>query len=328
MTSSILIYQDNDNRIRTEVHLENESVWLNQAQLVDLFKKSKQNISLHIRNIFSEGELDERSVVKESLTTASDGKEYKTKYYNLDVIISVGYRVKSKQGTQFRIWANKVLKEYLVQGYALDQERLKKQKKQIKELEKTISLFQKAQVDALSQPEASGLLSVLTDYTHSFILLNQFDTGNFPEGGLNTKITCEINYQEAMEAIKGLKGRLMSQQEATDLFGHPKDNSFTGILGNIVQSFDGNYVYPSVEEQAAHLLYFIIKNHPFTDGNKRIGAFMFIWFLQRNQHHLKRTGESKINDNALVAIALLVAQSDPIQKDIMIKLIINLIRDI
>lgn len=325
--SSILIYQDKNNNIHTEVQLENETVWLTQSQMVDLFKKSKQNISLHIRNIFNEGELIEKLVVKESLTTATDGKAYKTKYYSLDVIISVGYRIKSKQGTQFRIWANKVLKEYLIQGYALDQERLKNQQQQIKELEKALALFQKAQLDALSQTEASGLLTVLTEYTHSFILLNQFDTGNFPTGALNTHITCEIDYQAAMRAIEDLKHRLMMRQEATELFGQPKDESFQGILGNIIQSFSGQYLYPSIEEQAAHLLYFIIKNHPFTDGNKRIGAFMFIWFLQMNKHHLKENGNAKINDNALVAIALLVAQSDPAQKEIMIKLIINMIRD-
>jgi death-on-curing family protein len=325
--SSIIIYQDKNNNIHTEVQLENETVWLTQSQMADLFKKSKQNISLHIRNIFDEGELIEDAVVKDSLTTASDGKDYKTKYYNLDVVISVGYRVKSKQGTQFRIWASKVLQDYLVKGYALDHERLKKQQHKIKELERTLVLFQKAQTDVLSHPEASGLLSILTEYTHSFILLNQFDTGNFPEGDLNTNITSEINYNSAMNAINDLKHRLIAQREATELFGRLKDESFQGILGNILQSFGGDYLYPSIEEQAAHLLYFIIKNHPFSDGNKRIGAFMFIWFLQLNKHHLKQNGEAKINDNALVAIALLIAQSDPAQKEIMIKLIINLIRD-
>ena len=259
--------------------------------------------------------------------TAADGKRYKTKLYNLDAIIAVGYRVNSKQATQFRIWANSVLRDYLIKGYALDEQRLKTQSRQIKELEKTLNLFQKAQSKILSHSEASGLLSVLTDYTHSFILLNQYDTGNFPEGGLNTNVTVEITLSRARKAIHDLKRRLMVQQEATELFGQPKDESFEGILGNIVQSFGEEYLYPSIEEQAAHLLYFIIKNHPFTDGNKRIGAFMFIWFLQLNQHHLKRSGESKINDNALVAIALLVAQSDPNQKDTMIKLIINLIKD-
>lgn len=259
--------------------------------------------------------------------TANDGKKYKTKFYNLDAIIAVGYRVNSQQATQFRIWATNVLKDYLLQGYALDKQKLLKQTQQIKELEKTITLFRNTQLTPLNQSEASGLLSVLTEYTHTFILLNQFDTGNFPEGGLNPQITCEIEYYSAMNAINNLKRSLMNQKEATELFGQPKDESFKGILGNIVQSFGDDYLYPSIEEQAAHLLYFIIKNHPFTDGNKRIGAFMFIWFLQLNKHHLKENGEAKINDNALVAIALLVASSNPDQKEIMIKLITNLIRD-
>lgn len=328
MTSSILIYKDENNSIRTEVQLENETVWLTQAQMVDLFKNTKQNISLHINNIFKEGELDRNSVVKDSLTTAADGKSYKTKYYNLDVIISVGYRVKSKQGTQFRVWANKVLKEYLIQGYALDQARLQKQTQQLKQLEKTLELFQRVQSVELKSSEANGLLSVLTNYTHSFILLNQYDTGNFPKNELNTHITYIIDHSTALEAIKDLKKRLIEEQQATELFGRQKDNSFEALLGNIIQSFGGEYLYPSIEEQAAHLLYFIIKNHPFSDGNKRIGAFMFVWFLQLNQHHLKRNGDVKINDNALVAMALLVAQSDPAHKDIMIQLIVNLIRDV
>jgi prophage maintenance system killer protein len=327
MSGRILIYQDQDNNICTEVKLDNETVWLSQNQLSELFKKTKQNISLHIRNIFKEGELNESAVVKNSLTTAPDGKEYQIKYYNLDVIISVGYRVKSKQGTQFRIWANKILKEYLVQGYSLDNKRLQKQHNELKELHKIIGLFQKVQSNNLSNTEANGLLNILTNYTNSFVLLNQYDTGNFPDGGLNTNITVEIDLRHAIKSIHELKLILINKNEATELFGHPKDDSFAGILGNIVQSFGGEFLYPSIEEQAAHLLYFIIKNPPFTDGNKRIGAFMFVWFLQLNKHHLKHNGEAKINDNALVAIALLVAQSHPNDKDTMIKLIINLIKN-
>ncbi|MBA2649391.1 MAG: virulence protein RhuM/Fic/DOC family protein [Legionella sp.] len=328
MNSSILIYQTEDGSPKTVVTLQNDSVWLTQNQLSELFGTQRPAITKHLNNIFKNKELDENLVCSNLERTAADGKKYKTKAYNLDAIIAVSYKVNSKQATHFRIWATNILKEYLLQGYALDKQRLLKQTKQIKELEKTIALFQQAQLSSLNQSESKGLLSVLTEYTHSFVLLNQFDTGNFPLGGLNTKITMEIDFDSAMNAINNLKHRLINQNEATELFGHPKDESFKGILGNIIQSFDGEYLYPSIEEQAAHLLYFIIKNHPFTDGNKRIGAFMFIWFLQRNQHHLKRTGESKINDNALVAIALLVAQSDPSQKEIMVKLIINLIRDI
>ncbi len=329
--SEILLFQAEDGSIQIEVPLEEETVWLSQKQMAELFKKDVRTINEHIQNIFFENELVSDSTIRKFRIVQQEGKRKVSRdveHYNLDVIISVGYRVKSLQGTQFRIWANKILKEYLVKGYALNQNKLKRQTKQIKELEKTVALFQKALSTDLSQTEASGLLSVLTNYNQSFILLNQYDTGNFPEGPLNTNITCEINYPTAMKAIHDLKKNLISEQQATELFGQPKDNSFEGILGNIVQSFDGEYLYPSIEEQAAHLLYFIIKNHPFSDGNKRIGAFMFVWFLQLNQHHLKRNGDVKINDNALVAIALLVAQSDPAQKDIMIQLIINLIREI
>jgi prophage maintenance system killer protein len=330
MNHSTLIYQAEDGSLRTEVSLQDDTVWLTQKQMAELFNKDVRTINEHIQNIFVEEELSPKSTIRNFRIVRLEGKREVTRnveHYSLDVIISVGYRVKSKEGTRFRIWANKVLKEYLIYGYALDQKRLKQQTAQLQELQKTIALFQRAQAKILSHSEASGLLNVLTNYTHSFILLNQYDTGNFPEGELNTNITVEITLNDAMKAIDELKLRLIAQNEATELFGHPKDESFAGILGNIVQSFGGEYLYPSVEEQAAHLLYFIIKNHPFTDGNKRIGAFIFVWFLQLNEHHLKKNGEAKINDNALVAIALLVAQSDPNQKETMIKLIINLIKD-
>lgn len=330
MNNQVLLYQAEDGSLKTEVPIQSDTVWLTQKQMAELFNKDVRTINEHVQNIYTENELTSDSTIRKFRIVRDEGQRKVNRnieHYNLDVIISVGYRVKSKQGTQFRIWANKVLKEYLIQGYALDQARLVSQKRQITELEKTLILFKQSQFDALSQSEASGLLSVLTDYTHAFVLLNQYDTGNFPEDKLNTNITCEIDFQSAMMAINDLKQRLVLKQQATELFGRHKDEGFEGILGNIVQSFDGEYLYPSIEEQAAHLLYFIIKNHPFVDGNKRIGAFMFVWFLQSNKHHLKRNGEVKINDNALVAIALLVAQSDPQQKEIMIKLIINLIRE-
>lgn len=330
MDDSVQLYQAEDGSLKTEVPIHDDTVWLTQKQMAELFNKNIRTINEHIQNVYSEQELTPDATIRKFRIVREEGQRMvgrDIEHYSLDTIISIGYRVKSKEGTRFRIWASKILKEYLVQGYALDQERLNKQKHQLQELQKTISLFQEAQAKLLSQSEATGLLSVLTDYAHSFVLLNQYDTGNFPEGGLNTNITVEITVVEAMAAVQDLKQNLMDQQEATELFGRPKDQGFAGILGNIVQSFGGEYLYPSIEEQAAHLLYFIIKNHPFTDGNKRIGAFMFAWFLQRNQHHLKSTGEFKINDNALVAIALLVAQSDPAQKDTMIKLIVNLIKD-
>jgi prophage maintenance system killer protein len=322
----IVIYQSADGSMTTEVKLQDETVWLTQAQMADLFKTTKQNVGQHIRNVFVEGELAADLVVKDFFTTAGDGKQYRTKHYNLDVIISVGYRVRSQQGTRFRIWANRVLKDYLVQGYALNTQRLQAQQENIRQLERTLTLFQQNLIEQASLPEARGLVSVIAGYTRTFVLLNQFDSERLPLGDFATAIRYEIQPAEAVTGIAALKADLMVRGEASELFGNQKDDSFAGILGNIVQSFGGEFLYPSIEEQAAHLLYFVIKNHPFSDGNKRIGAFLFIWFLQRNQHHLKTDGELKINDNALAAIALLVAQSDPVQKQLMIHLIMNLIR--
>lgn len=317
--NEIEIYTSTDSKVEILVKLENETVWLNQSQMTELFQTTKQNISLHTKNLFKEGELHEESVVKEYLTTAADGKKYKIQYYNLDVIISVGYRVKSLRGTQFRQWATQRLKEHLVQGYTLNQKRLD-------QLQQTIQLIQQSgETDELNLTEAKGLLNIISNYTQSFVLLNRFDSNKLDTNQLNDNITYEIQHEEALEAITELKRQMMNRNEATQLFGNPKDESFQGILGNIVQTFGGEYLYPSIEEQAAHLLYFVIKNHPFSDGNKRIKAFLFVWFLDKNKHRFKKSGEVKINDNALTALALLVAQSNPSDKELMIKLIINLI---
>jgi len=319
--TEIEIYNAPDNKVELRVQLENETVWLTQQQMALLFNQTKQNVSLHIANIFKESELVKNSVVKESLTTTTDSKNYKTKYYNLDVIISVGYRVKSKQGTQFRQWATQRLKEHLVKGYTINQKRLE-------QLQQTIQLIhQSGQSENISLAEAKGMLDIISNYTQSFIVLNQYDSNTLVAEKLNENITYEIKYDEAATAITELKKRLISKKQATEIFGNQKDESFKGILGNIVQSFDREYLYRSIEEQAAHLLYFVIKNYPFSDGNKRIGAFLFIWFLEKNKHRFKKSGELKINDNALVALALLVAQSNPQEKELMVKLIINLINN-
>lgn len=328
-TITIVIYQAADGSMATEVRLEGETVWLSQKQMAELFDKDVRTINEHVINVFDEGELVREATIRNFRIVRQEGQrqvEREIEHYNLDVIISVGYRVKSKQGTQFRIWANRVLKDYLVQGYALNKQRLEAQQDNIKQLERTLSLFQKNLIEQASLPEARGLLSVITGYARTFVLLNQFDSERLPLGDFATTIRYEIQEDEALAGIVALKADLMAKSEASELFGNQKDDSFAGVLGNIVQSFGGQFLYPSIEEQAAHLLYFVIKNHPFSDGNKRIGAFMFIWFLQRNQHHLKTDGELKINDNALAAIALLVAQSDPAQKQLMIHLIMNLIR--
>lgn len=319
--NTIELYKTANGESQIEVRFENESVWLTLNQIADLFRRDKSVISRHLKNIYKEAELDYSSTVAKNATVQKEGKrtiKRTIEFYNLDAIISVGYRVNSKQGTQFRIWATNRLKEYLIQGYSINHKRLN-------ELNKLINIISETDNHTNEVNEAKGLLSILTKYTKSFILLNQFDSNNLDLIALNENITYEINYNEAVDAISQLKSKLIEQKEATKLFGNQKDSSFNGILRTVTQTFDGVYLYPTIEEQAAHLLYFIIKNHPFTDGNKRIGAFLFIWFLERNKHLLKDTGENKINDNALTALALLVAQSNPADKELMIKLVCNLI---
>ena len=328
--SQIEIYQTKDKQTQIEVRFEEDTVWLTQQQMGELFDQTKQNISLHINNCYKEKELLKKSTVKESLTVQKEGNRLvsrKIEFYNLDIIISVGYRVKSKRGTQFRQWATQRLKDFLVKGYALNEKRLQQVVQNMHELEQAVKLIQQSgNSEQLSTSEAKGLLEIITNYTQSFILLNRFDSNTLPDEKLNEDITYEIQFDEATTAIDELKKQLVKKKEASSLFGKRKDESFDGILKTIVQTFGGEYLYKSIEEQAAHLLYFIIKNHPFTDGNKRIGAFLFVWFLEKNKHRFKKTGELKINDNALVALALLVAQSNPDDKEIMIKLVMNLIR--
>ncbi len=323
--TQIEIYRDKDKETHVEVRFDGDSAWLTQKQIATLFKTTPQNITIHLKKIYKEDELDEKATCKDYLQVQKEGKRQirrKQRFYNLDAIISVGYRINSKRGTQFRQWATQRLKDHLVKGYTLNEKQLLQNLQQLDQVSKTIQQIGKGE---LNLSEAKGLLSIISGYTQSFILLNQFDTNRLKTDELNENITYEIRQDEALEAIRKLKTELMARKEASDLFGNQKDDSFAGVLGSVVQSFGGEYLYKSIEEQAAHLLYFIIKNHPFSDGNKRIGAFLFIWFLEKNKHRFKKTGELKINDNALVALALLVAQSNPSDKELMIKLIINLI---
>jgi len=322
----ILIYKAKDGSQQLEVKLEDETVWLSQKQITELFDRDRTVIAKHIGNIFKEGELKEKSVCANFAHTAGDGKTYEVQYYNLDVIISVGYRVKSKRGTQFRQWATQRLKDHLIKGYTLNEKRLQQVVQNMQQLEQAVKMIQQSgKSEQLNITEAKGLLEIITNYTQSFILLNQYDSNSLPEAKLNENITYEIEYVEAVKAIAELKKQLVKKKEASALFANERDSAFAGILNSVVQTFGGEYLYKSIEAQAAHLLYFVIKNHPFTDGNKRIGAFMFVWFLEKNKHRFKKSGELKINDNALVALALLVAQSNPDDKELMVKLVINLI---
>lgn len=323
----IILYKGSDNSPQVEITYEGDTFWLSLNQIAELFERDKSVISRHIKSILNDGELSENEIfrtVAKNATVQMEGKRAIKRdivYYSLDIIIAVGYRVSSIKGTQFRIWATRRLNEYLLRGYTLNQKRLN-------ELGKMVQLIeQSGNTKDLQLQEVKGLLEILSHYTKSFVLLSQYDNNNLPKDNLNENITYEIQYDEAKVAIAELKKQLIAKKQATDLFGNEKDNGFKSSLQSIVQTFGGQYLYPSIEEQAAHLLYFIIKNHSFNDGNKRIGAFLFVWFLEKNRHRFKYSGEVKINDNALTAIALLVAQSQPEDKEIMIQLIINLVKD-
>ncbi|MGE4419278.1 MAG: RhuM family protein [Sulfurimonas sp.] len=322
--SDIIIYKDINGEIKLDVSLENDTVWLSQKQMSLLFDKSTKTISEHIGNIFKEGELEKDSAVRNFRTTASDGKKYDVLYYSLDVIISVGYRVKSKRGTAFRIWATKVLKEYLVNGYAINQKRL--EQKGLKELNETISLLQNTiSQSELELQEAKGLLDVILNYSRTWSLLQGYDEDSLHVNIEPKEAKFVLDFDEAKEAIAQLKSELMRKGEATELFGREKAGEFGGMVRNIYQTFGSVDLLPSVEEKAANLLYYIIKGHPFNDGNKRIGAFIFILFLSKNNMLYKNSGELKINDNALVALSLMTAKSDPQQKETVINLIVNIL---
>ena len=304
-----------------EVQLKEETVWLTQAQMVLLFQKTKQNISLHINNIFKEEELHKNSVVKESLTTAKDGKKYKTTYYNLDVIISVGYRIKSKQGTLFRVWATNVLKQHLIEGYTINEKRLKKQEQKYLELKNAVNLIGNVvQIEDLSV-EAKGLAQVISEYTRALDILDDFDHEKLkiPKGRKRSKYT--MTYEEACAVIQAMKDKFKD----SDLVGREKDQSFKSSIGAVYQSVGGKDAYPTIEEKSAHLLYFVTKNHSFVDGNKRIAAALFICFLNRNGILYRENGSRIIDDNALVALTLMIASSNPKEKDMMVKVIMNLI---
>ncbi|RPD40710.1 virulence protein RhuM/Fic/DOC family protein [Chitinophaga barathri] len=323
----IIIYQTESGNTSIEVTIDQDTVWLSQQQMADLFESTRQNISLHINNIYKEKELDKMATVKESLTVQNEGKravKRKIEQYSLDVIISVGYRVKSKRGTQFRIWANKILKDYLMRGYALNEQRLKKQNQYLSTLKHTIQLIGKvAETHNLSSDESTGLLKVITDYSYALDILDKYDHRNLTIEKTHAEQTFIATYEEALNAITMLKNKF----GGSILFANEKDESFRSSIAAIYQSFDGQELYTSVEEKAAHLLYFVVKNHSFSDGNKRIAAFLFVWFMEKNQILYREDGSKRIADNALVALTLMIAESDPSEKDIIVQVVVNLIND-
>jgi prophage maintenance system killer protein len=323
--SQIIIYQSLEGKTSIDVKLENDTVWLSLVQLSNLFDKDKSVISRHLKNIYTEGELERDSTVAKYATVQTEGKREvirEIEYYNLDAIISVGYRVNSKRGTQFRIWANQILKDFLVKGYAVNEKRLHEQSRQLDDLKQTVKLLGNVVANKkLNSDEATGLLQIVTDYTYALDVLDQYDHQVLEIQGTTSNELFQITYPAAMTAIKGLKDKF----GGSALFGNEKDDSFQSSLAAIYQTFAAQDLYPSVEEKAANLLYFVVKNHSFSDGNKRIAAFLFVWFLERNNILYRPDGSKRIADNALVALTLMIAESKPEEKDMMIKVVVNLV---
>jgi len=320
--SKIQIFQSPDGSVQLDVRLDRETVWLRQEQMSELFGRERSVITKHLRNIFLESELNEDSVRANFAHTADDGKTYKVSHYNLDVIISVGYRVKSLQGTRFRQWATNVLRQHLVQGYTLNRARFEQN---AVELEQALALIRKtAQSPELTRDSGSGLVEIVSRYTQTFLWLQRYDEGMLNEPGGHQGGTLPTE-NEASAALHSLKQSLIARGEATALFAQPRGDGLAALLGNLNQTAFGTPVYPTIESKAAHLLYFLVKNHPFTDGNKRSGAFLFVDFLHRNGRLFGSNGHPIINDTGLAALTLLVAESDPKQKDVLIRLIMNML---
>lgn len=318
----IQIFTSQDGEAQLEVALDRDTVWLNQAQMADLFAKDVRTVSEHIGNVYSEGELEREATVRKSRIVRQEGVRQVRReidHYNLDVIISVGYRVKSQRGVQFRQWATRILKEHLVRGYTLNQRRLVERGV---EFEQALDLLRRTLANqGLATPEGEAVASVISDYARSWSLLQGYDEQALGELGISQSDMRSLALEEALRAIGELKQTLIIKGEATELFAQLRGDGLSSALATIEQGFGDELFYPNVASRAAHLLYFVIKNHPLADGNKRCGSFLFLWYLRRNQHLLARPVEQLINDNTLVALALLVAESLPDQKTLMIRLV-------
>jgi len=314
-----------------QVQMDGETVWLTRSQMAKLFDRDVNTIGEHIHLIYAEKELEqEETTLKQGKTGNSGIALFKPNiYYNLDVIISVGYRVKSKHGTQFRVWATQRLRDYLLQGYVVNKNRLDQLKQehnsQLKELQQTVKLFQNVIEARRTEGYEKEFLNIIVDYANTWTVLHEYDEGKLGITDVSKKTARPLDHAEIQKTIARFKQRLAVKKEVSDLFGQEVGGKLEAVLGSIYQTYSGKELYPSLEEKAAHLLYFAIKDHPFVDGNKRIGCLLFLLFLIENNYLNNRKGERKVNDTALVALALLVAESKPIQKDVMVKLIVNLI---
>lgn len=317
INDKIVIYQTEDGNTQIDVRLENETVWLTANQMAFLFGRDEKTVRKHIVNVFDEGELPKDNNTQNLRVI---GVKRSVPFYSLDVIISVGYRVKSQRGTQFRIWANRVLKDYLVKGYAVN-ERIRKE--QIGELRQLVGMLGRTiqNQPLLSNDETNALFNVVTDYTYALDTLDNYDYQRLTINDTTHETAFQATYDNAMQAIRSLKERFGESA----LFGNEKDDSFKSSIGQIYQTFDGIELYPSTEEKAAMLLYLVTKNHSFSDGNKRIAATLFLWFLNNNHILYREDGGKRIADNTLVALTLMIAESRPEEKDVMVKVVVNLI---
>ena len=321
LNDKIIIYQTDDGQMQIDVRLENETVWLTQAQIAELFGTKRPAITKHLGNIYASGELDEKSTCSILEHMGNDGKQtYNTKYYNLDVILSVGYRVNSKYATRFRQWANKVLKDYLIKGYAVNNKITQQRFDDLKKLVNVLGRTVKAQ-DQLTSDDAAALINVVTNYNYALDTLDDYDYERLSIKETTKTEKFHATYENAMAAIRSLKSKF----GGSALFGHEKDESFKSSIGQIYQTFGGVELYPSVEEKAAMLLYLVTKNHSFSDGNKRIAATLFLWFMDNNGILFNPDGSKRIADNTLVALTLMIAESRTEEKDTMVKVVVNLI---
>lgn len=322
--SQLIIYTSPQGKIEMKIHLEEETIWLTQAQLAKLFEKDRDTISEHINNIYREQELDKKATTRKFRVVQKEGTKAINRtleHYNLDMIIAVGYRVSSKKATQFRIWATNVLRDYLTKGYALNQNRLTESKQMLHEIQNTLKFI----TSKHTHPEVSGheqeLLHLIQTYSFSLSQMLAFDEKSITVESSGIEIKQEFTIEKAHNLIHEAKTELAQKGEASQLFGSEVSNKFQSILGAVHQTYSGEYLYPTIDEMAANLLYLIIKDHPFADGNKRIGSLCFIYFLQQND------ALKKIDDNTLLALALLIAVSDPKEKEVMIRLTRNIINN-
>ena len=326
-TKAIEIFKSEDGttEIEVQIQVERDTVWLNQYQISELFLTDRTSIGRHISNIYKTKELSEDATSAKIAQVRKEGNrtiERQIGIYNLDVILSIGYKVHSERGRQFRVWANKVLRDYLVKGYALNERKLKEQNEQLKELQESVKILGKVlEYKILTNNESVGLLKIISDYAYALDVLDRYDYQNLEIKDTSGKETYQLTYEIAMAQIKLVKQTYGN----SDLFGHEKDASFKSSVSTIYQTFDGKDLYPSIEEKSAHLLYFITKNHSFSDGNKRIAAFLFLYFLERNNILFDKKRNKRIADNTLVALTLMIAVSKPEEKDTMIKVVVNLI---